>query len=296
MSKKHLLALIGALLLWGTSFPAMKWALGTNEPITIIFYRFLFTFALLLAPFFWKYRRNVGRMVGNKVLFWMGALNFLGLALQIVGINYTTSTKSVIITQMLIVMVPFPAYFILKERLDKRKVLGIIFSTAGAVVLSTNLKFEGLLDHGTVLGDLIILASVVLFSFYIVLTRKWTLRVDGFTLLYYNVLAAFLMAFVGVLIFNKFRVDTVGLVVALYLAIFSTIIPFLMYFYSLREVDAITSTIIGPTEILSGAVLAFLFLGESLSLVEIGGGVLIFLALYIVAVKRKRGRKDLRQT
>ncbi|MCP5106816.1 MAG: DMT family transporter [bacterium] len=288
MSKKHLFALIVALQLWGTAFPALKYAVNTVPPFTIIFYRFLFAFILLLPIFALKFKENFKVMKDNKKLFLLGILNFVGIAVQLTGIKYTTSTKSVILTQTLIVVVPVLAYFFLRELLNVRKVAGIILSLVGAVILSTSLRFDGLLEKGTVVGDVLVLGSVVVWGFFIILTRKYTREFSGFMMLFPSITATVLLAFPTAALTGNLPVNTTGLLVSLYLAVFCTIIPTLLFNYALRELDAVTSTVIGPVEIISSTILAYFFLGETLTPVELSGGLLIILSVYIVAVKKRR--------
>ncbi len=285
---RHLLALILALQFWGTSFPAMKYAVATNHPFSIIFYRFIFAFVLLIPFFAIHFKKNLQVVRENKELFILGVFNFLGMVLQLTGIKYTTSTKSVIITQLLIVVVCVLAYFFLKERLDAGKILGIMFSLVGAVILSTNLQFEGLLDKGTVAGDLLTLAAVFFWALFIIFTRKFTLRFGGFMLLFPSVSATFLLSIPTVLFSGKLPINTSGLLISLYLAVFCTIIPTLLYNYALKELDAITSSIIGPVEVLSAALISYIFLGERLTLLEMSGGLFVILSVYIVTIKIKK--------
>ncbi|HLP48963.1 MAG TPA: DMT family transporter [Candidatus Kapabacteria bacterium] len=284
---KHLPALILSLLIWGTSFPAMKLALATNHPISIIFYRFTFSFFLLIPFFSVHFKRNIKIIGENKELFILGIFNFLGMLLQLTGIKYTTSTKSVIITQLLTVVVFVLAYFFLKEKLDIWKIMGTLFSLLGAVILSTNLEFKGLFDKGTVKGDLLVLSAVFFWALFVIFTRKFALRFGGFMLLFPSVIATLSLSIPVVILSGNLPINGTGLLISLYLAVFCTIIPTLLFNYALKEVDAVTSSIIGPIEILSAAVISFIFLGERLTLLEMSGGLFVILSVYIVMIKSK---------
>ncbi len=288
---KHMLALIGSLLLWGVSFPAMKLALETNDTYSVMFYRYLMAFILLIPMFMRKYKQNMETLAANKKLFMLGLISYAAMMLQIGGLNFTTSTKSVIITQTLIVVVPLPAYFILKEKLNARKAFGIVFSLIGALILSTNLQFDKIFQKGTATGDLMTLGSVLFFALYIVYTRKYAQTFNAFILYVPAVAATFFLSFFPVLFRDRWQLDMTGFLCCLFLAIFCTFFPSLMYNYAMQKIDAITTTILGPTEILSGAFLAFIFLGEHLTLIEMSGGVLILISVYIVATKAKNKRK-----
>lgn len=287
-NKRSLIALIIALQFWGTSFPVMKYTLHTNHPFALLFYRFLFSFLLLTPWFIFKHRRELRILRDNSSLFLLGLFNFFGMALQIYGIKYTTAAKSVIITQMLIVSVSLLAYFMLKESLSGRKIIGIILSIAGAVILSTNLEFQGLTAREGVLGDTLTFIAVIFWAFFIVLTRKFAQKFGGMMLLFPSVTATALLSIFPAAFTGNMKMDDVGLLAALYLAIFCTIIPTMLFNYALKEMEAGITAIIGPMEIFSSTILSFLFLGETLTLIEISGGLLIILSVYIVIATRKK--------
>lgn len=281
VSGKHFWALIGSLLLWGTSFPAMKYALLSNHPLAVMFFRYLFSFLLVLAVFVWRYRREIPALLRNRDLLLIGLFNFLGSALQFIGIQKTTSTKSAVLTQTIIVVVPLLAYFMIGERLNARKIAAMAFSLIGALFISTNLRFSGLLQHGTLVGDLLVLAAVVFWALFIVYTRKATQNLDSIHLLFPSQLVTMLFSALTAGVDGHVSCNAGGLAVALFLAVFCTIIPTTLYNYSLKVIDATTSSIIGPVELLTAMGISFAFLGDRLSLVEGLGCLLIVVAVYL---------------
>lgn len=64
-----------------------------------------------------------------------------------------------------------------------------------------------------------------------------------------------------------------------YIALFGTVIPFIMYLTALRHIDSGQATLVAASEPVIAAVAAFLILGESLTPVQIAGCTLILLAI-----------------
>jgi drug/metabolite transporter (DMT)-like permease len=280
----HFGALILSLLLWGTSFPALKIALNTNPPVTIMFYRYLVSFAVMLIIFLYAFRQEWRALFRVESVFMLGLFNCAGSILQFAGIAKTTSTKSAVLSQLIILVVPLFAYYKLGERLNIRKIAAIMISIAGAIALSTKLDFSHLLSRSTVIGDAFVLSAVIFWALFIVYTRQLAMLLSTFLIGFANQ-AVTCMSSLGVIaLTGEWRIDTPGLLLAIYLAIFTTIIPTLLYTYSLKEIDATTSAIFGPIELISALIFSFLLLKEhqTLSLIEILGAILILMSTYIL--------------
>ncbi len=289
---KHYIALISALTLWGLSFPAMKWVFSYDSPITIMFYRYLISFFFLIPFFFIKYKKYIKEIINKKSILWLGVFNFGGALLQLIGIEKTSSTKSTIITQMLIIIVPVFAFFFLKERINKNKLIAIIISFIGAIILSTGLNFNNIFDNSSVIGDVLVLISNFFWAFYIILTRKFTQNKSNFILLFSSLLAVVLIFTPITLIRNDIiKISDMGIIISLFLAFFCTILPTLLYNFSLRKIEASTSAIIGPIEIVSSILVSYIFLGERLTLIEAIGGLLILVSFYMVILPSKKSNR-----
>ncbi len=279
---KHLLALLFALCLWGLSFPAMKLAINSNPPLALLFWRYLFSFLLVLVIFVYRFRGDIKPLLAHKGVFWLGLFNFCGSLLQFIGMAHTSSAKSAILTQLMIVLVPLFAYFLLRERVSRAQLAGIVLSLAGAVVLSTNLDFSGLGRRGTVFGDALTVLAVIFWALFIVFTRRLTQQTGTFWLLLGNVWLTCGLSTAAVLVVRPPAINSTGLLVALFLAVFCTILPTLLYSQALRLIDATTSAVIGPVEIISAVLVSYLLLHEKLTWIGAAGALLILLSVYIV--------------
>jgi len=126
----------GAVLLWGTSFVAMKTALDFFPPMTVIWLRMAVA-AVAFAPF-WRYLpRPVYRRGDWKVLvlasLCIPCLYYLGEGF---AVRYTTSSQAGVISAIVPLLVAGGAWLLLKERLTWRGAVGIALSLAGVAMLS----------------------------------------------------------------------------------------------------------------------------------------------------------------
>lgn len=281
-----MMALITALILWGTSFPVLKLALKTNPTSRVMVVRYGTSLAIVAAVFLWKHRSEFTSVQGKLGLCLIGVYNFAGSYLQFAGISRTSATKSAVLSNLIIAAVPFLAFWILGERMNRTKWITSTLSIVGALMLSTNLQFSGLMDRGTVLGDMLVTAAVIFWSLFIVSSRKFAMKGSGFWLLFFSQLTTFSLSLP--LAPDAFtQIDATGFWCCFYLAVFCTVIPTALYNFSLKQLDATTSTILSPIETLVAALIGIFWFSERLRPAEIMGTGLILSSLLILGLPRK---------
>ncbi len=133
---KAQIALMAAMVLWSTSFVALKMSFETYDPFFIIFGR-LVVASLFLLIFIKKILR--GNSFERRDLFLLPLLSLFEPCLYFVfeslSLQQTSSSQAAIITAILPLIVAVSAAIILKEGLPLRTVIGFLLATAGAVML-----------------------------------------------------------------------------------------------------------------------------------------------------------------
>lgn len=131
-----LLCLAGAVLLWGTSFVAMKYALTGFSPLGVIFLRMVL--ASTLMALFWGRVPKVGRERGD--LTWLGLMCLLQPCLYFLlegyAVSLTTSAQAGMISSLVPLLVAAGAWIFLREALSGRMIAGLCLSLGGVVWLS----------------------------------------------------------------------------------------------------------------------------------------------------------------
>jgi drug/metabolite transporter (DMT)-like permease len=117
-------ALIVVVLVWGTTFPAMKDLTGYFSPVWIILVRFALA-AVLLAPFLWRAHRDDLRA---GVL--LGLVLFFCYLFQVEGLALTSSNRNAFITGLNVLVVPLLG--ILGGRLPERRIVFALCWDGGA--------------------------------------------------------------------------------------------------------------------------------------------------------------------
>jgi drug/metabolite transporter (DMT)-like permease len=125
---RGIFALVIVVLVWGTTFPAMKDLTATFSPVWIILTRFAIA-AALLAPFLWRARRS--DLQSGMLL---GVVLFFCYLFQVEGLALTSSNRNAFICGLNVLVVPLLG--ILGGRLPERRiVVALLLAVAGLTAL-----------------------------------------------------------------------------------------------------------------------------------------------------------------
>ena len=176
-----------------------------------------------------------------------------------------------------------------KEKLTIVKVLSLIMSFAGCVLVtgigtSTKIPLIGILTG---------LGSGLGYALYTIFGRYALRKYHPFTVTFYT----FLVAALGIVFFSN-PSETAGLIVAspssllfiLLLGIISTLVPFLCYTKGLEGLEAGTASIIACVEPMIAAIAGVTLFHEQLTVGDIIGIILIFIA--VILQSRNKSLKE----
>jgi drug/metabolite transporter (DMT)-like permease len=292
MSKRNL-ALIGATL------------------VSII-YGLTFTIAKDVMPeFIQPYGFILLRVGGSVVLFWMvsflgpkekialadfpriAAAALFGVALNMLtffkGLSFTSpiSASVIMVTTPIIVLVL--SAIIMKERMQKRKVFGIILGLVGTAFLILYGKSIGSATNAS-LGNFLVFVNAVSYGFYLIIVKKLMDKYNAFTFVKW----IYLFGFIMVLPFswNEFQaINWQSLPLGMYwkigfVILFSTFFTYLLNLLSMRELKPTTVAVFIYLQPLFATVFAISLGKDSLSLVKIIAAFLIFVGVYLVTQKK----------
>jgi drug/metabolite transporter (DMT)-like permease len=155
-------ALVLVVLVWGTTFPAMKELTATFSPVWIILTRFALA-TLLLSPFLWRAGR--ADLASGAML---GLLLFFCYLFQVEGLALTSSNRNAFICGLNVLVVPLLG--IIGGRLPERRiVLALVLAVAGLVFLCWD---GGAWSRGDSLALLAALTFGAYIKFMEIRTRK----------------------------------------------------------------------------------------------------------------------------
>ncbi|MFQ6117298.1 MAG: DMT family transporter, partial [Candidatus Bipolaricaulia bacterium] len=257
------------------SFGAILIKLISAPALVIAAYRLTLA-TLLLAPFAWRKNGQLKRFSKHDLA--LSLLSGVFLALHFIfwisSLNYTAVASSGVLVSTNPIFVGLGTRFILRERLGPLLLWGIAISILGGLLIGAgDLRF----GREEFLGDLLALGGAVWASAYFLVGRRVRQRVGLFNYIFvvYGLAAAALLMVVLVA-----RQPLLGYPGQVYLFLFLLALgPQLLGHSSLNWVlkytSAATVAVATLGEPVGSTVLAYLILGEGLTLLKLLGGLLI---------------------
>lgn len=283
--------LLVAGMIWGSSFVTGKIGVEHVDPVLFSFLRYGFA-ALSVIPIILFFKHFDRSVLLNPVIIVISVINAVAMNLQNIGMTMTTATNSVLLIDINVVFIAVLAVFVLKERMTRPVMVGMVCGIIGVVIISTNGDINSL-GGGTFLGNLFALLAGLLWAVYVIYLTK-TLK-SGTAVVSASLAIIILTTIVTIpitLLYQPdYSVDMTGWAMAAYTGIFCTTIAFILYSYGLRGLGATTSSVILLIEIVFGMAFAFILLNEIPTLATWIGGVFILLAVMIISIKWDNGKE-----
>ena len=276
------LLLLLTTMIWGMGFPLTQ-ILITNGfgPFTVMSGRF-FIGSLVLVVIFYKRLR----FMNKQTIYWgviTGILLFLGFAFQTVGIVYTTPSKNAMITQMMVIIVPFIIWFITKQRPNKHVFTGAMTALLGGVILTANFNDFGAIN----LGDFLTFLCAVMVAAHVVLSatisKKDSIDTVNYTLIQFLFAAAVSMLLIPLETTPIITIENIWPLMVL--GVLNTAWGFTIQTFAHRYSNASRTSVIVTTEAFFAAVFSILLGQELLTYQLIIGGSLLLGAVYYVTTK-----------
>lgn len=136
------LAIITAMLLWASSYIALKWVFTLLDPMIVLFARMMIATVCVTLVLWWRAaRRTSVRFTYQrgdwKWLFIMGMLEpCLYFLFEAQALLYTSASQAAMITPALPLLAAVGAHFFLKERLRSHILIGLVISSIGILCLT----------------------------------------------------------------------------------------------------------------------------------------------------------------
>ena len=284
LTLKYLL-IISAVIFWGTSFIATKVALKELSPETIISLRliiasvFLFITAILLKKDFSINLKSHG------FIFILALIAVFHLMIQVTGLKYTTASNTGWIIGTAPIFMAILAAIFFREKIGLLKISGIIIAMFGLLLLigKGNITNVDLIKNK---GDLLVLASAFTWGVYSMVNKKISLSYSPLmTILYlFIMMAVIIIPFnLNAAIVNSVdHLSVNGWISILFLGLFCSGIAYVIWAYSLRELESAKVGAFLYFEPLVTVLAAWVLLSESITLLMILSGVIITLGVVLV--------------
>lgn len=267
------ISLLLMTVIWGASFTLMKYSLGLFSPFTFLSYRY-FIAGIVLCIIFYKSLKRLDRPTLKYGII-IGISLFGGCALQIIGLLYTTASKSGFLTGMNVVLVPLFLAARYKKMPPLFTMVSIVFAVIGLCLLTNNGTFT------MNIGDVLTFLGAIFFAFQIIFIDKYAPGLDPIGLSIIEMLTVAVLSFIPALLFEGLNAtftltSTASL---LFTALFCSSLAFTVQMAMQKHTSPTHAALIFIAEPVFSIIFAYIFLKETLTLQGMLGCVLIFVGM-----------------
>ena len=272
------LSYLFTIILWGSAFPMIKIALNDFSAESLSAFRLILA-TIILLPFVIIKKLPTPELRDIPVIFILG---FCGFVIYHTALNFGETLISAGISGILVSTTPIfssaLAYIFLKEHFSKWNWLSSLVAFIGISIISISKD-----DYTTinVLGVFIILLASFSESLYFTFQKKYIEKYGFIAFTLYTIMASspFMLIFIPEIINDIHGATFTSIVSVLYLAIFPTIIPYVLLAYIVKSVgvsDATMSLYLTP---IVSLLLSYLLLDELPTTLAIIGGIITLIGV-----------------
>ena len=199
------------------------------------------------------------------------------------GLNQTTAINASLLLNVESLFTVAIAFIFLNERCAKREYIGILLLLVGVIFVTTNGAFQQLTLTQNLIGNLLIIGACVFWGIDNNLSKFLSRKRD-------IIMVTGLKCFIGgsallsmsFLLGFSFSIPLISVPYILFVGAFSIAFSILFFLFALRKIGSMRTGVIFSLSSLFGAVLAFVVLRESFTLIQLIAGSIMILGIYVL--------------
>ena len=295
------MSVVFAMLCWAGAGIAVKEALVVFSPLTLIVLRFTLAIVLmLLVGVLFRMNEVLGLQRVDKrdiPLFVLGGLFQPFLYFIFETYTYQSFASPTIAEAMLStqpIMAPILAFIILREKVTRNNVVGILISTMGMLLLL--LVGANNFALGNPWGVLLAIVTVSMSVGYTIILRRIPTRYSSLSIVFYVQLVALVLFYAVWGVFDRQSLqDTIAplsadlspVIAVGYLAVFASVTAFILFCYTVRQIGVTRANVFNNVRPVFTALLMWVIFDEQLPIWKWVGIIVIVIGLFIIQKKRK---------
>ena len=295
------MSVVFAMLFWAGAGIAVKEALVVFSPLTLIVLRFSLAIVLmLLVGLLFRGHEVLGLQRVEKrdiPLFVLGGLFQPFLYFIFETYTYQSFASPTIAEAMLStqpIMAPILAFIILREKVTRNNVVGILLSTVGMLLLL--LVGANNFALGNPWGVLLAVVTVSMSVGYTIILRRIPTRYSSLSIVFYVQLVALVLFYAVWGVFDRQSLqDTIAplsadlspVIAVGYLAVFASVTAFILFCYTVRQIGVTRANVFNNVRPVFTALLMWVIFDEQLPIWKWVGIIVIVIGLFISQKQRK---------
>lgn len=272
------------------------------DAITLLALRMAFAVPLFIAVAIWLQWRSASPLNRQD---WLAVL-VLGLLgyyissyLDFLGLLYITAGLERLILFIYPTLTVILSALIYKRAIGRKVILAMVLSYAGIVLVflhdvNAGQSTTGISQAEVLLGAGLVFASALTYASYLVgaghaIARMGATRFTAYASIVASVASLLQFAVTRPLSALDLPVRVYGLSIAM--AIFSTVLPLFLLSYAIRRIGSGSTSLIGSAGPIVTIALAFVFLGEAISSLQVAGTVLVLAGVVTISLSSAKTSK-----
>ena len=273
---------------WGASFIATKVALQEIHPATVVWLRFGIGVLILGLAARWRGQLTLPQ---KKDIPYFALLGFIGITfhqwLQSTGLVTAQAATTAWIVATTPIFMALLGWLVLREKLTKIQVFGIILATIGVLLVVSKGELSALGLRGSVTpGDILIMISAPNWAIFSTLSRRGLKEHSAVLMMLYVMSFGWLFTsvlfFGGPGLFEISQLTLPGWLSILFLGIACSGLAYIFWYDGLQAIPASQVGTFLYLEPLVAVVIAAIILKEPLLLASLLGGGTILLGVWLV--------------
>ena len=282
MELKHILLGVGFAFIWASAFPSAKIAVQFWPPFLFLFFRFSLAglFSIILGAYLGQSFKFDRRSLLLIVVFGL-VQNGLYLGLIFLALTKIDANVSVIIASILPLTVAFFSWILFKNKMSLVGLCGLVVGLFGVLLI----MLQRVERDYEVLGITLCLLGLLATTFSTLLITKVNINKNNILIVVgFQMLAGSLFLLPLSYFFEVWTVSfsMTFLFVFLYIAAFPGIIGPVIWFYLQKEIGAVKYSSFHFLVPFFGIGISYFLLGETLTLTDMIGVLVIIFGLYLV--------------
>ena len=269
--------------------------LDSVDAVTLLALRMVFSVPFFIGVAIWARRHYAEPLNTHDRLLVLG-LGFVGYYLSsyldFLGLQYISAGLERLILFLYPTMTVIISALLYKRAIGRMVIAAMALSYAGIALVF--LHDVGAKEGSVVLGASLVFASTLSYSIYLVgaghaIARIGTMRFTAYASLVASVACVLQFMVMRPLTALELPMRVYELSIAM--AIFSTVLPVFLLSFAIRRIGSGSASLIGSIGPVSTIYMAYVILGESISLLQIVGSSLVLCGVLIISLNSKRGGK-----
>ncbi|MDR1781971.1 MAG: DMT family transporter [Bacilli bacterium] len=285
------IALLIVTMIWGLGFVATDEALKFLPPMQMQIFRFGIAAIIMMIVFYKKLIKASKKAIIYGLV--IGTIFFIGMTLQTFGLKDSTVPKNAFLTVTNVVFVPLIA-FVLYKRIPKNylwygifvMLIGFFFLLFQFDIFNISNSIQDLKSQSHItFGDFLSLLCGFAFAFHFIAAEKFVKDEDPIVIVMFQLIVSTILSIILAFFIegNPANLEVNNFVLALpsllYMAIFSSIISFILQLVAQKYVPASNTAVICTLESMFAAIFAVILGRTALSSSLIIGGLLITIGI-----------------